>query len=228
MLGAKRSSCACWLKGRRHAVANPKAVIPMGSVGLLRTLGNVWRWPLTRDSLANHDGSGDRSGGRSSPCWRCCCRWSAAAGRAARPPQRAGANVFAVGDCVAIPSTAPDTLRAHRGGVRRRPELHRRRHRGRSRAPARVSNTSICQRNSLIRRRRGCAWCPTSSPTTATCSTCRSAWCSGPTAPNAGNRACSSRSLNGSTSATSRRASPGSASTRGPTRRPRGRTARSR
>jgi hypothetical protein len=31
-------------------------------------------------------------------------------------PQRAGANVFEVGECVAIPSTAPDTLRAHRVG----------------------------------------------------------------------------------------------------------------
>jgi hypothetical protein len=31
------------------------------------------------------------------------------------PPERAGANVFAVGECVVIPSTAPDTLRANRG-----------------------------------------------------------------------------------------------------------------
>ena len=32
----------------------------------------------------------------------------------AEAPRRAGATVFAVGDCVEIPSTAPDTLRASR------------------------------------------------------------------------------------------------------------------
>jgi hypothetical protein len=35
-------------------------------------------------------------------------------GSDAEVPKRAGANVFAVGECVEIPSTAPDTLRARR------------------------------------------------------------------------------------------------------------------
>ena len=36
----------------------------------------------------------------------------AGCGSPAEAPQRAGANLFAVGDCVEIPSTAPNTLRA--------------------------------------------------------------------------------------------------------------------
>ena len=37
-------------------------------------------------------------------------------GLRAEAPQRAGATLFAVGDCVEIPSSAPDTLRANRVG----------------------------------------------------------------------------------------------------------------
>jgi hypothetical protein len=38
-----------------------------------------------------------------------------ACGSRTEPAERAGANVFSVGECVVIPSTAPDTLRANRG-----------------------------------------------------------------------------------------------------------------
>ena len=109
---------------------NAIAVILLGSVRLLRTLGNMWRRLPIRDNVATHDAHAVTPNGAVRGRRRGTARSDERLLDARpEPPQRGLAKVFSVGDCVAIPSAGAgraDHVDRRQGVLHRRPELHRR------------------------------------------------------------------------------------------------------
>ena len=193
-------------RGRRHA-GNPNACDSRGVCGTIENFGEhvALRAPI-RDSVAIHDASRARLPLVAVAVLRVVsgCAIARRAGRTRRGQRVLGRRLRR--DPVGPP---PDTLRADKVSCAVDPSYTVG---AIANASGACPSTEYQHLPATVRRsvdRASCAWCPISSPTTATCSTCpigvlaagrlRRARPEGPARP--GHR-------NGSTSATSRRARP--------------------